>query len=52
MKQKFGRLPEGTATTTISGRVAYISKYTINPAVSQGISTYVGSILCNLLWSR
>jgi urease subunit alpha len=44
MKYQFGRLPEEQGDNDNFRARRYISKYTINPAVSQGISTYVGSI--------
>ena len=44
MKQQFGRLPEEQGDNDNFRARRYIAKYTINPAVSQGISTYVGSI--------
>jgi urease subunit alpha len=44
MKKQFGRLP-GERGENDNLRVRrYISKYTINPAIAQGISAYVGSI--------
>jgi urease subunit alpha len=44
MKKQFGRLP-GEEGENDNLRVRrYISKYTINPAIAQGISAYVGSI--------
>ena len=44
MKKQFGRLSEETADNDNLRARRYIAKYTINPAISQGISTYVGSI--------
>jgi len=44
MKRQFGRLPEETGNNDNFRVRRYIAKYTINPAVAQGISTYVGSI--------
>src|SRR6266851_994294 len=44
MKYQFGRLPEEKGDNDNFRARRYISKYTINPAVSQGISLYVGSI--------
>jgi urease subunit alpha len=44
MKYQFGRLPEEQGDNDNFRARRYISKYTINPAVSQGISAYVGSI--------
>ena len=44
MKKQFGRLP-GEKGENDNLRVRrYVSKYTINPAIAQGISAYVGSI--------
>src|SRR6202045_2565726 len=44
MKKQFGRLAEEKGDNDNFRARRYISKYTINPAVSQGISLYVGSI--------
>jgi len=44
MKRQFGRLPEERGENDNFRVRRYISKYTINPAIAQGISTYVGSI--------
>jgi urease subunit alpha len=45
MKIQRGALPEDTETGNDNFRVKrYISKYTINPAITHGISTYVGSL--------
>jgi urease subunit alpha len=44
MKKQFGRLPEEKGENDNFRARRYVSKYTINPAVAQGISTYVGSI--------
>jgi len=45
MKIQRGALPEDAATGNDNFRVKrYISKYTINPAITHGISSYVGSI--------
>jgi urease subunit alpha len=44
MKKQFGRLAEDTGDNDNFRARRYISKYTINPAVAQGISAYVGSI--------
>ena len=45
MKLQRGALPEDTGTENDNFRVKrYISKYTINPAITHGISTYVGSL--------
>jgi urease subunit alpha len=44
MKKQFGRLAEETGDNDNFRARRYISKYTINPAIAQGISAYVGSI--------
>jgi urease subunit alpha len=44
MKKQFGRLTEERGDNDNFRARRYISKYTINPAIAQGISTYVGSI--------
>ncbi|AEV96846.1 urease subunit alpha [Niastella koreensis] len=45
MKIQRGALPEDAATGNDNFRVKrYISKYTINPAITHGISSYVGSL--------
>jgi urease subunit alpha len=44
MKKQFGRLAEEKSDNDNFRARRYISKYTINPAIAQGISTYVGSI--------
>src|ERR1700758_1199112 len=44
MKKQFGRLPEEQGDNDNFRARRYVSKYTINPAIAQGISTYVGSI--------
>jgi urease subunit alpha len=44
MKQQFGRLADEKGNNDNFRVRRYISKYTINPAISQGISAYVGSI--------
>jgi urease subunit alpha len=44
MKQQFGRLSEEKGENDNFRARRYISKYTINPAIAQGISAYVGSI--------
>src|SRR6201988_1788648 len=44
MKRQFGRLPEEKGENDNFRARRYISKYTINPAIAQGISDYVGSI--------
>jgi urease subunit alpha len=44
MKKQFGRLSEEKGDNDNFRARRYVSKYTINPAVAQGISAYVGSI--------
>jgi urease subunit alpha len=44
MKKQFGRLPEEIGENDNFRVRRYIAKYTINPAVAQGISSYVGSV--------
>jgi urease subunit alpha len=44
MKKQFGRLPEEKGDNDNFRARRYISKFTINPAIAQGISAYVGSI--------
>src|ERR1700745_2341793 len=44
MKKQFGRLPEENGQNDNFRARRYIAKYTINPAIAQGISTYIGSI--------
>jgi len=44
MKRQFGRRPEETGDNDNFRARRYIAKYTINPAIAQGISNYVGSI--------
>jgi urease subunit alpha len=44
MKKQFGRLSEERGDNDNVRARRYISKYTINPAIAQGISAYVGSI--------
>jgi urease subunit alpha len=44
MKKQFGRSCEEKGDNDNFRARRYISKYTINPAIAQGISTYVGSI--------
>ena len=44
MKKQFGRLPEEKGENDNFRARRYVSKYTINPAIAQGISAYVGSI--------
>jgi urease subunit alpha len=44
MKKQFGRLAEEKGDNDNFRARRYVSKYTINPAIAQGISAYVGSI--------
>jgi len=44
MKRQFGRLPEETGENDNFRARRYLAKYTINPAIAQGISSQVGSI--------
>ena len=44
MKRQFGRLPEEKRENDNFRVRRYVAKYTINPAIAQGISSYVGSI--------
>ena len=44
MKKQFGRLAEEKGHNDNFRARRYVAKYTINPAIAQGISTYVGSI--------
>jgi urease subunit alpha len=44
MKKQFGRLPEEKSDNDNFRARRYVAKYTINPAIAQGISNYVGSI--------
>jgi urease subunit alpha len=44
MKKQFGRFPEEKGENDNFRARRYLAKYTINPAVAQGISDYVGSI--------
>jgi len=44
MKKQFWRLPEENGDNDNFRVRRFISKYTINPAIAQGISEYVGSI--------
>jgi len=44
MKQQRGALPEETGDNDNFRVKRYIAKYTINPAIAQGIAEYVGSI--------
>jgi urease subunit alpha len=44
MKKQFGRLTEEKGDNDNFRARRYVSKYTINPAIAQGVSAYVGSI--------
>src|SRR5215467_11529208 len=44
MRKQFGRRPEEKGENDNFRARRYLAKYTINPAVAQGISSYVGSI--------
>ena len=44
MKKQFGRLPEEQGDNDNFRARRYVAKYTINPAIAQGIAGYVGSI--------
>jgi urease subunit alpha len=44
MKRQFGRRPEEKGDNDNFRARRYVAKYTINPAIAQGISNYVGSI--------
>src|SRR5215467_9653625 len=44
MKRQFGRLVDETGENDNFRARRYVAKYTINPAIAQGISSYVGSI--------
>jgi urease subunit alpha len=44
MKKQFGRLPQEKGENDNFRARRYVAKYTINPAIAQGISDYVGSI--------
>jgi urease subunit alpha len=44
MKNQFGRLSEESGEHDNFRARRYVAKYTINPAIAQGISSYVGSI--------
>ena len=44
MKKQFGRRPEEKGDNDNFRARRYVAKYTINPAIAQGISNYVGSI--------
>jgi urease subunit alpha len=44
MKKQFGRLNDEKGNNDNFRARRYVSKYTINPAIAQGISAYVGSV--------
>ena len=44
MKKQRGRLPDETGENDNFRAKRYIAKYTINPAIAQGVSEYVGSV--------
>jgi urease subunit alpha len=44
MKKQFGRLPEERGDNDNVRARRYIAKYTINPAIAQGIAAHVGSV--------
>ena len=44
MTKQFGRLSDEKGDNDNFRARRYVSKYTINPAIAQGVSTYVGSI--------
>lgn len=44
MKKQFGRLAAEKGENDNLRARRYVAKYTINPAIAQGISTYVGSV--------
>jgi urease subunit alpha len=44
MKKQFGRLAEEKGDNDNFRTRRYVAKYTINPAIAQGISAYVGSV--------
>jgi urease subunit alpha len=44
MKRQFGRLAEEKGNNDNFRARRYIAKYTINPAIAQGVSAYVGSV--------
>jgi urease subunit alpha len=44
MKKQFGRLPDEKGDNDNFRARRYIAKYTINPAIAQGISAYVGAV--------
>jgi urease subunit alpha len=43
-KKQFGRQPEEAGDNDNFRARRYVSKYTINPAIAQGVANYVGSI--------
>ena len=44
MKRQFGFLPEETGENDNARVKRYVAKYTINPAIAQGIGAHVGSV--------
>jgi urease subunit alpha len=44
MKRQRGRLPEETRDNDNHRAKRYVAKYTINPAIAQGVSRHVGSV--------
>ncbi|MDA1257298.1 MAG: urease subunit alpha [Chloroflexi bacterium] len=44
MKKQRGRLPEETGDNDNFRAKRYVAKYTINPAIAQGVSNHVGSV--------
>jgi urease subunit alpha len=44
MKRQFGSLQGDTSDNDNERAKRYIAKYTINPAIAQGVSKYVGSV--------
>jgi urease subunit alpha len=44
MKQQFGRLAQERGANDNLRARRYVAKYTINPAIAQGIASYVGSV--------
>jgi urease subunit alpha len=44
MKKQFGALPDETGDNDNFRARRYVAKYTINPAIAQGISKHVGSV--------
>jgi len=56
MKRQFGRMPEESGDNDNLRARRYVAKYTINPAIAQGVAEHVGSVevgkLADLvLWS-